>query len=392
MSTALTRAAATALSDPAGRSLAQRAPDPSAHVLPADAAACRAHIRHHSKSFYLSSLLLPRALRPETWALYAFCRQADDTVDGDNPGDGTVPADARTEPAVLLARVAALRKRLRRVYAAEGRGEVEVSGSGIAAPLGSGEHARSEPLPDRPIDRAFAAVVRRTGMPQALPQRLLDGMELDARGTVYRTYEELLGYCFHVASTVGLMMTCVMGYVVPEARREEVLLRASDLGVAMQLSNIARDVGEDARRGRVYLPDELLRAHGLDAAQVLAICQRPDLRPEDVPAGLRAAVRELLARADAHYRAASLGIPMLPRGVRLAIRSAQRIYAAIGDRLRAQGYDAVTRRAYVGTLGKLARIAGAFLRGLWPVRVAPAPTVGPADATLRRLCREAGLL
>ncbi|MFO0572992.1 MAG: phytoene/squalene synthase family protein [Polyangia bacterium] len=328
---------------------------------------CRAFIARHSKSFYLSSLLMPGARRVEAWALYAFCRQADDSVDGDNPGDGSVPLGAPTETAVMLRAVEGLRRRLARVY----RGE-----------LGTG--------PEHAIDRAFYAVAARTGLPQAVPARLLDGMEQDARGTRYRRYEELLGYCFNVAATVGLMMTYVMGHRMPQEREHEVLLRAADLGVAMQLSNIARDVGEDARRGRVYLPDDLLAACGTSHDEVLRIGGRAEPPPPE----LRRAVRELLGRAEAHYHAAALGIPMLPRGCRLAIRSAQLIYSGIGDRLQAQGYDAVTRRAYVPLGAKLLRVLQALVVGWLPVqrRLPAHATQGPADALLLGLCREVGVL
>jgi phytoene synthase len=215
-------------------------------------------------------------------------------------------------------------------------------------------------------------------------------MEQDARGSRYRTHEDLLGYCFNVAATVGLMMTYVMGHRMPPARHAEVLLRAADLGVAMQLSNIARDVGEDARRGRVYLPDELLAACGTDHDEVLAVASRS----EPPPASLRRAVRELLGRAEAHYRAAGLGIAMLPRSSQLAIRSAQLIYSGIGERLRAQGYDAVTRRAYVPLGGKLWRVLQALVLGWLPARcrIPERPTQGPADALLLKLCRDVEVL
>lgn len=327
----------------------------------------RQFIAVHSKSFYLSSLLLPRAIRQEAWALYAFCRQADDSVDGVNPGDGTVPTDAPTDTAAMLEQVRRLRQRLAQVYAGE---------------LGPGEAYA--------IDRAFRAVVVRTGLPQAVPQRLLSGMEMDARGVCYGSWEELLGYCFNVAATVGLMMTYVMGHRMQPARRGEVLLRACDLGVAMQLSNIARDVGEDARRGRVYLPDELLAAHGLDAAQVLALGQAG----QQPPPALREVVRQLLQRADSHYRAATLGVTMLPQESRLAIRSALLIYSGLGTRLKAQGYDALTRRAYVPLGGKLLRVLRAWAAGFVPSNsLAPtARTQGPADELLTALCQEVGVL
>jgi phytoene synthase len=330
-----------------------------------DRALTRRFIAYHSKSFYLSSLLLPRRQREQAWALYAFCRQADDSVDGNNPGDGTVPADAPAEQEAMLAQVRALRRRLAGAYAGHpGEGE---------------SHA---------IDRAFLAVAASTGLPQAVPERLLIGMEMDARGTHYKTWAELYGYCFNVAGTVGLMMTYVMGHVMPEDRRTEVLLRACDLGVAMQLSNIARDVGEDARRGRVYLPDELLSAHGMATAQVLQLVESN----QPSPPPLRAAVAELLRRADSHYRVAALGVSMLPRESRLAIRSALLIYSAIGARLAAQGHDALLRRAYLPLPGKLALVLRAFLRDLIPFRdrTPQTPTHGPADDLLLRFCQEVG--
>ncbi len=225
-----------------------------------DRLACRSWIQRHSKSFFLSSLLLPARVRQASWALYAFCRRADDAVDA--LGESQRGA---------LARVESLRRRLDAVYG--GRAAADA--------------------PDA-IDRAFGAVVRRYGIDRALPEELLAGMEMDARGAVYENDDDLLRYCFRVASTVGLMMTRVMG-----ASDDAAYLRAADLGVAMQLTNIARDVGEDARRGRVYLPKTLLDDVGLDA--------RALLNADAATAPMRAAVQRLLARAAAHYRAADRG-------------------------------------------------------------------------------------
>ncbi|HEY2744813.1 MAG TPA: phytoene/squalene synthase family protein [Polyangia bacterium] len=294
-----------------------------------DRLACRAWIQRHSKSFFLSSLLLPARVRQASWALYAFCRRADDAVDEEQAGG--------------MARVESLRRRLDGVYA------------GRAA--------------DDAIDRAFSAVVERYRIPRALPEALLAGMEMDARGARYGSDEELLVYCFRVAATVGLMMTRVMG-----ASDDIAYLRAADLGVAMQLTNIARDVGEDERRGRVYLPAALV---------------------DGVSGDRRAATRAILARADGHYRAADRGVPLLPRDCRLAIASARRIYAAIGAAIARNGYDSVSRRAYVSLPRKLLLVASA-----WPARfgggdaraaAARAAEPGPADEQLRALVRGVGL-
>jgi phytoene synthase len=288
-----------------------------------DRLACRAWIQRHSKSFFLSSLLLPARVRQASWALYAFCRRADDAVDEVEAGG--------------LARVASLRARLERVYA--GRAD------------------------DDPIDRAFSAVVEKHAIPRALPEALLGGMEMDAHGTRYASNEELLVYCFRVAATVGLMMTRVMG-----ASDDVAYLRAADLGVAMQLTNIARDVGEDERRGRVYLPAAIL---------------------DGVAGDRRAAVRAILAGADAHYRAADRGVPLLPADCRFAIASARNIYSAIGEAIAKNGYDSVSRRAYVSLPRKLWLVARALPARFSSPSNAHAP--GPADDGLRALIRAVGL-
>lgn len=298
----------------------------SALVLAADDRnACRAWIQRHSKSFFLSSLLLPARVRQAAWALYAFCRRADDAVDVDEDASGG------------LARVESLRRRLDNVYA--GRAD------------------------DDPIDRAFGAVVAQHQLPRALPEALLAGMEMDARGVRYETDDELLVYCFRVAATVGLMMTRVMG-----AAADVAYLRAADLGVAMQLTNIARDVGEDARRGRVYLPGSLLEAAGGER---------------------RVAVKTLLGRADAHYRAADRGVPLLPADCRFAIASSRNIYSAIGAAIARNGYDSESQRAYVTLPRKLWLVARALPARFATARNAAEP--GPADAQLRALVHGVGL-
>lgn len=346
-------------------------------LTPSDLRACRALIQRHSRSFYVSSLLLPKQKRQQAWALYAFCRHADDTVDGENDGQGTVAADAESSPQVLLSRVQSLRTRLRAVYENDRRVLDDE---------------------ERSVERAFAAVVAHTGLPRGVPEHLLAGMEMDARGQQYGSWDDLLLYCFNVASTVGLMMTYVLGHrmqgSMPGTRGEasrtaEVYLRACDLGVAMQLTNIARDVGEDARRGRVYLPDELLSRHGLRTDVILKLAERGG----PAPPALRRAIADLLARADQHYAAARQGIPMLQPGGQLAIRAAESIYRGIGERLRKAGCDPLSGRARVSGMGKLSRMVGAWSMSFLPStqRIPTQQTHGPADDLLRALCRDAGV-
>jgi phytoene synthase len=302
-----------------------------------DLLACEAVIRRHSKSFYLSARLLPQAVREAAFALYAFCRCADDAVDAPTAGEAPMHAVER------------LRRRLDGAY----------RGVGL----------------DSPIDRAFASVVQAYGIPRAVPEALIDGMEMDARGVVYASERELLLYAFRVASTVGLMMTRVMG-----PSHDAAYLRAADLGVGMQLTNIARDVGEDARAGRLYLPASLCESVGLDPAGLAGAASAG-------PAA-RGAVKRLLALADGHYAAADAGIGYLPANCRLAIASSRHIYAAIGTAIAAQDHDTLTRRAFV-PLGTKLRLVG---RALGQTRRPPDAThVGPADAWLAEWIRAVGL-
>ncbi|MBD0273222.1 MAG: phytoene/squalene synthase family protein, partial [Acetobacteraceae bacterium] len=296
-----------------------RAPfDAAEHA--ADLAACRALLRGGSRSFHAASLLLPARVRAPATALYAFCRLADDAVDL----DGGRPAA-----------VARLRERLARAY--EGR-----------------------PLPI-PADRAFAAVVSRHGIPRALPEALLEGLAWDAEGG--RRYEDLPAleaYAARVAGSVGCMMAVLMG-----VRDRGALARACDLGVAMQLTNIARDVGEDARAGRLYLPQRWLREGGVDPDAWLA-------RPAFDPA-LAAVVRRLLRAADELYHRAGAGIAALPAGCRPGIRAAGLLYAGIGREVERRGFDSVGARARVPG----SRKAALLLRAALPRRSVRAAAAAP---------------
>lgn len=301
----------------------QNWPEPA----PADLAACNRLLRAGSKSFYAASLLLPRAIRGPATALYAFCRLADDAID-----DG--PADPET--------VARLRQRIADAYA--GRPQ---------------EH---------PADRAFSAVVRRFALPEAVPLALVEGFAWDAAGRRYESFADLCDYAARVAGSVGVMMATVM-----ERRTPEVLARAADLGVAMQLTNIARDIGEDGRRGRLYLPLAWLRTEGIAPEAFLA---------EPIPsAALARLVERLLTEADRLYLRADAGIERLPAGCRAGIRAARLIYAEIGQEVRRTGCDSVSRRAIVGKRRKLALLARAILPTMADAARLALPPL-PANAVL----------
>lgn len=279
----------------------------------ADIAACKALIRQGSRSFYNASLLLPRAVRDPAYALYAFCRLADDAID--DAEQGTVH-DALDR----------LRDRLDRAYA-------------------------GRPV-DRPSDRAFARVIAAHEIPRPLPEALLEGFAWDVEGRRYATLSELNGYGARVAGAVGAMMTVLMG-----ARDADTVARATDLGCAMQLTNIARDVGEDARAGRIYLPLEWMEEAEIDVEAWLA---QPtfDARLGDV-------IGRLLGAADALYARSGAGIARLPASCRPSIQAARTIYSEIGRAVERQGYDSVTRRAVVSRRRKVNLLGQALISARW---------------------------
>ncbi|MEM8797464.1 MAG: phytoene/squalene synthase family protein [Pseudomonadota bacterium] len=274
----------------------------------ADRSACRSIIRAGSKSFYAASLLLPYTIRHAASALYAFCRLSDDMVD-----EGSNRRLALKE----------LRRRLDLAYA--------------GTPF------------DHVADRAFAATVSAYGVPRTVPEALIEGYEWDVDGRTYETIDQLVAYSSRVAATVGVMMTVVMGRRAPH-----VLARAADLGVAMQLTNIARDVGEDARNGRIYLPLEWMREEGIDPDAFLA---DPSFSP-----ALGRVVRRLLKEADLFYHRGATGLAHLPSRARPAICAAALIYRDIGREIKENDYDSVSRRAATSTACKIKLCIAALLR------------------------------
>lgn len=269
----------------------------------ADFAACQAAIKTGSLSFHAASKLLPASVRNPALVLYAFCRLADDEVD-----EGADPAQA----------VLHLQDRLDRAYA-------------------------GQPF-DACIDRAFARLIETHDLPRALPDALLEGLAWDAEGRRFDTLSGVLDYSARVAAVVGTMMCVLMG-----VRDRHRLARACDLGLAMQLTNIARDVGEDARRGRIYLPQDWLRDAGLDAD---AFTRRPAPLPD-----VREMTDRLLREATRLYQRSEPGIAALPLACRPGIFAARHIYDGIGGRIRAQGCDSITQRAHTGRARKIGWLA-----------------------------------
>ncbi len=305
---------------------------------PADLAACREVIRVHSKSFHAASKLLPAGVRDAAIATYAFCRGADDDVDDAGSPDAARERHART------------RQRLDRLYAGDEM--------------------------DTPVGRAFAWVVRSRGIPRAEPEALLDGMAQDMSVVRVADEDALLLYCYRAAGVVGRMMSRIMGRADDAA-----LCRAVDLGIAMQLTNIARDVGEDAARDRVYLPATWLAEAGSSFDEVLS---------RRATTGVCATTLRVLERAEAYYASGIGGIALLPAACRPSILSAALLYRAIGRRVRARGGDGVTARARVGGAGMAGLIAAALARCALDPRLRACRD--PHDASLHAPLVRAGVL
>ena len=269
---------------------------------------CRRLLSHGSKSFYIASHFLPRALRESASGLYAFCRIADDLVDlGDDPRRALV----------------SLHRRLDLIYAGQ---------------------------PDNhPIDRVLSQIVIDHKLPRGLLDALLEGFEWDTKGREYQTLAEVCDYGARVAGTVGVMMAILMG-----VKDHATLARAADLGVAMQLTNICRDVGEDARAGRLYLPRELMREAGIEPESFLR---------NPTPGGqLTQVLQQILSEAQRRYQLADEGIRQLPRGCRPGILAARRLYAEIGQTVVRNGYDSISQRAVVSRARKVQILLG-LMRG-----------------------------
>jgi phytoene synthase len=284
----------------------------SPHASLADVAACRASLHGGSKTFFAASLALPHAVRQPATALYAFCRMADDAID-----HGTNHEAALRD----------LHSRLDLIYAGVPR--------------------------DIAADRAFADCARQFGIPKQYPLALLEGFEWDAIGRRYQDLSALRAYGVRVAGTVGAMMAMVMN-----VRDRDLVARACDLGVAMQFTNIARDVGEDARNGRLYLPLEWMRAAGLDPDAWLA---HPEFN-----APLAHVIERLLAEARALYERSEYGLARLPAACRPGMYAARLLYAEIGHEVARRGFDSVSQRAVVSWRRKARILADAWMAAKRP--------------------------
>jgi len=268
-----------------------------------------AAIRNGSKSFAAAARLFDKETRDDAVMLYAWCRHCDDVIDGQTLGE----AQQASFKAGQAERLVALREETRL--------------------------ALEEGITHSPIFEALRRVVVRHEIPAIHPQELLAGFEMDVADRTYETLGDTLDYAYHVAGVVGVMMAMIMG-----ARDPRVLDRASDLGIAFQLTNIARDVIDDARMGRVYLPKSLLREHGIETVDANDPGQRDKLY---------GAAIALLDVAERYYASAYAGMSALPPRSAWAIAAARRVYRAIGEKLRREGPAAWERRVSTSRRRKL---------------------------------------
>jgi phytoene synthase len=292
-------------------------------------------IAEGSRSFAVASRLLSPETRHGAWMLYAWCRHCDDRVDDQSLGRGG-PAGARDAP---RERLDELRERTRAAVAGE--------------------------TVDEPVFLALQRVVQRYRIPEHHPMELLDGFAMDVAGHRYVDLDDTLRYGYHVAGVVGVMMAHVMGVREPSA-----FLRAADLGIALQLTNIARDVMDDASVGRVYLPQRWLEEAGVPPEEIAAPRHRRTVFE---------VTRRLLDEAERYYASGTQGIRSLSLRSAWAVATARGVYRDIGRVVRARGEAAWDERAFVGTGRKLILAGRALVEALAAVTVARHRPTSPRE-------------
>lgn len=280
-------------------------------------ARCRELNKRYGSTYYLSTYALPRVKRHHVWALYAFCRYADDIVDEIEPEQAPGPPPEH----VVARRAAALR-----AFGDRFRADLAAGGS------------------DDPVLKAVVHTVRAFGQPLDAFERFLASMEMDLTIAEYPTWADLVGYMDGSAAVIGELMLPILEPVSPAA-----LEPARDLGFAFQLTNFLRDVAEDLDRGRVYLPREDLDRFGADP------------RPRTVDGAWRELMRFEIDRCRALYRSADEGIAMLPPASARCVGAARVLYSEILDGIEAADYDVFSRRVRVPRRRKAAIAARAAL-------------------------------
>lgn len=284
---------------------------PSPQALAAAYDECRRVTRREARNFYFAFLTLPAAQRRAIYVAYTFCRYCDDSVDA----EGT--------DAEKLARVNRLRDMLAEAYAGQATQPLFIGLNDVAATY---------------------------GIPQEYFQEVLNGVESDLVKTRYADFEELRRYCYQVASAVGLICIHIFGYHGGEAARQH----AVDLGLAMQITNICRDVREDWEFGRVYLPQDEMARFGVTEA---------DIGAGVVTDGVAELLRFQIERARGLFASGRLLLPYLPRRSRACPAALGLIYGGVLNRIEQAGYDVFSQRVGLSKTAKLRLMARAWLTG-----------------------------
>jgi len=261
---------------------------------------CQQKAAASGSSFYYSFLFLPPERRQAIMALYAFCREVDDVV------------DECSDPTLARAKLAWWRTEIAALFAGK---------------------------PDHPVTQALATAIKRFAITQELLQEIIDGMEMDLDMARYASFKDLNLYCYRVASVVGLLAAEIFGY-----QDRHTLKYAHDLGLAFQLTNIIRDVGEDARRGRIYLPIDELQQFNVPAADLL------EARYSD---NFRALMEFQVQRAQSYYDKALAQLPAVDRKAQKAGLVMAAIYRTTLNEIVHDGYQVLDQRLSLTPVRKL---------------------------------------
>ncbi len=260
---------------------------------------CQSKAAASGSSFYYSFLFLPPERRRAITALYAFCREVDDVV------------DEGSDPQVAAAKLAWWRAEVANLFADK---------------------------PQHPVTRAIAPFKDKFAIDEKRLNEIIDGMEMDLRQTRYLDWTGLQAYCYHVASVVGLLAAGIFGY-----RDDSTLEYAKNLGIAFQLTNIIRDVGEDARKNRVYLPMEDLKRFGVPAADILQSRETPEFH---------SLMQFEAERARGYYESAMAALPASDRRAQRPGLIMAAIYRSLLDEIQREGFHVLTRRTSLTPLRK----------------------------------------
>ncbi len=279
---------------------------------------CESVTKEHAKSFYFANKFLPKDKQKAVYALYALCRNVDDEVD---------EAEVRSEAEAIRA-VEIWQAKLNEVY----EGKIHTSNFKI-------QNSEPEILNSELVFIAWEDMLRQHEIPQQIPLDLMKGVLMDTHKNRYETFEELYIYCYRVASTVGLMSSEILGYSDKSA-----LEFAEALGIAMQLTNILRDVKEDAEMNRIYLPQEDLKKFCVSEDQIFA---------NKIDENFIEMMKFQIERAKHFYKKGEKGIPLLEKDARFCVLLASRIYGQILNEIEKQNFNIFKQRAFTTKSQKL---------------------------------------